>query len=53
MKVYVVEEQYFCEWGDMIKPIKVFKSKDDAEKFVADIEAEFRMSYEIYEFEVE
>ena len=53
MKVYIVEEQYFCEGCEMIKPIKVFKSKDDAEKFVAELEAEFSMSYEVYEFEVE
>lgn len=53
MKVYIVEEQYFYEYGEMIKPIKVFKSKNDVEKFVAELEAEFRMSYEIYKFEVE
>lgn len=53
MKVYIIEEHYFCEGDEVITPIKVFQFKVDAEKFVEEHKDEYQTCYDIYEFEVE
>lgn len=53
MKVYIIEEHYFCEGDEVITPIKVFQFKVDAEKFVEEHKDVYHTCYVIYEFEVE
>lgn len=53
MKVYIIEEHYFCDGGEWISCIKAFTTKEKAEQFVSEHENEYETIYEIVELNLE
>ena len=53
MKVYIIEEHYFCDGNKWITCIKAFTTKEKAEQFVSEHENEFETIYKIIELDIE